>query len=241
MTPRLCIFGDSHYACIRQAETQGLVDMTGLEVEHWGHVGGLFLRLRSRHGVVYSDDERTALRFAKFNEKGRTELVAGDFDAILVMGARTYMVGLFQKLAEVQRSDQFASQGLRLRMVCDHLRRQFGYQLARSLAAPGTTRVFLAPTSFPTENPGDPAQAPLVLGQAGHIAATWDLAMRAARQDGIDLVPQPEETRAGGWLTRADFAVADHVRKRDYAHRNARYGALILQRVLADIRGQELP
>ena len=31
--PRFCIFGDSHYACLKQAEVQGLVDVSGASVE----------------------------------------------------------------------------------------------------------------------------------------------------------------------------------------------------------------
>jgi len=94
--PRFCIFGDSHYACLRQAQRQGLVDMSGLEVEHWGHVGGRFLFLELRDGAIHPKDDFTAARFARFNEKARTFLPADAFDAILVMGARTYLLTPFQ-------------------------------------------------------------------------------------------------------------------------------------------------
>ena len=74
--PRFCIFGDSHYACLKQAEMQGLVDVSGIDLEYWGHVGGRFRYLEARDGAIYPKDDFTAMRFAKFNAKGRTFLPA---------------------------------------------------------------------------------------------------------------------------------------------------------------------
>ena len=61
--PRLCIFGDSHYACLKQAEVQGLVDVSGVDLEYWGHVGGRFRYLEVRDGAIHPIDDFTA-RFA---------------------------------------------------------------------------------------------------------------------------------------------------------------------------------
>ena len=146
--PRFCIFGDSHYACLKQAEVQGLVDVSGVELEYWGHVGGRFLYLRVQDGAIYPKDDFTAMRFAKFNAKGRTFLPAADFDAILVMGARVYIWRLFQRVLTLLSSGPLVSEGLVRRILTDDLRRHIGYQLARGLAESGTARILLAPTAW---------------------------------------------------------------------------------------------
>jgi hypothetical protein len=238
--PRLCIFGDSHFACLKQAELQGLVDVSDLEIEHWGHVGGRFMHLELRDGAIHPKDELTARRFAKFNEKSRTFLPAADFEAILVMGARSYVLAPFQLILRARYHGPFLSTGLKRRIIGDSLHKQFGYNFALGLAATRTARVFLAPTSFPTE--GLPNAVPFVtpemaLSGPEARAEIWDLATEKAAEDGITLVPQPEETVVQGMMTSPAYAVDDHVGKNDYAHRNAAYGALILSRVADIVRG----
>lgn len=231
--PRLCIFGDSHYACLKQAEAQGLAQLAGWEVEHWGHVGGRFLYLEARDGAIHPKDDFTARRFAQFNEKGRTFLPAADFDAIFVMGARTYVLGAFHMILRARYHGPFLSSGLKRRILGDYLRRQHGYRLACHLAETGTARILLSPTSFPTE--GDGLEASLTpemqAAEPDVRAEAWALAAEAAAEDGITLIPQPDETVVKGMLTQAGFAVEDHQAKADFAHRNAAYGALVLARL----------
>jgi hypothetical protein len=237
--PRFCIFGDSHYACLRQAERQGLVDMTGLEVEHWGHVGGRFLHLEARDGVIHPKDDFTAMRFARFNEKARTFLPAADFDTILVMGARTYMLTPFQMILRARYHGPFLSLGLKRRIVADSLHRQLGYRLALGLAATKTARILLAPTSFPTVGlpKGGPDLTPEMQGATPDARAEiWAMAVEAAAEDGITLIPQPDETVTQGLMTSVAFAVDRHAELNDYAHRNAAYGALILSQALGVAR-----
>ena len=137
--PRFCIFGDSHYACLKQAEMQGLVDVSGIDLEYWGHVGGRFRYLEARDGAIYPKDDFTAMRFAKFNAKGRTFLPAADFDVILVMGARVYIWRLFQRVLALLSAGPLVSEGLQRRIwvtdgggdPIDHRIEQLGHPLAR--------------------------------------------------------------------------------------------------------------
>jgi hypothetical protein len=148
--PRLCIFGDSHYACLKQAEFDGLVDVSGVDIEYWGHVGGRFRFLEFRDGAVRPLDDFTARRFAKFNAKGRKHLPAADFDVIHVTGARVYVWGLFNQLLLGLTGGPFVSSGLARRILVDGLRRQAGYRLATGLASTGKTRVLLSPVAYYT-------------------------------------------------------------------------------------------
>jgi hypothetical protein len=240
--PRLCIFGDSHYACVKQAEAQGLVDVRGLDLEYWGHVGSRFRHLELRDGAIHPLDEFTAQRFAKFNVRGRTFLPAADFDAILVTGARVYVWRMFHRLLQRLSEGPFVSQGLQARILMDSLRGQAGYRLAAGLAATGTARVLLAPVAYYTASPErfaatiTPAMAAIL---PERLPWFWAVLAAIAAEDGIELMPQPQETVVDGMFTDPVYAVADHVAKQDYEHHNAFYGAAVMNRALAMLHDGE--
>lgn len=233
--PRLCIFGDSHYACLKQAEVQGLVDVSGVDLEYWGHVGGRFRFLEVRDGAIHPLDDFTAQRFAKFNARGRTFLPASEFDAIHVTGARVYVWGLFVRVLVALAEGPFVSSGLVRRMLSDGLRGQSGYRLAAGLAATGTARILLSPVAFYTAIP--PAHANAITPAIAalipeRLPQFWEILKEAAAGDGIHLLRQPTETVTEGLYTDPAYAVEDHVAKADYEHHNAAYGALILARAI---------
>lgn len=233
--PRLCIFGDSHYACLKLAEIQGLVDVSGVDLEYWGHVGGRFRYLEFRDGAIHPLDDFTAHRFAKFNANGREFLPARDFDAIHVTGARVYVWGMFNQILRGLAQGPFLSSGLVRRILVDGLRGQAGYRLAKGLAATGTARVLLSPIAYYTADPErfadvvTPEMAALIPDQ---VPLFWAILEEAAAEDGIELLRQPEATVTAGIFTDEAYAVANHVEKRDFEHHNAAYGALILARAV---------
>jgi hypothetical protein len=233
--PRLCIFGDSHYACLKQAEVQGLVDVSGVDLEYWGHVGGRFRYLEYRDGAVHPLDEFTARRFAKFNAKGRMSLPAADFDMIHVTGARVYVWRLFHQVLSGLTEGPFLSSGLARRILTDGLRGQAGYRLAAGLASTRAARVLLSPIAYYTADPDrfadivTPAMAALI---PDRVPEFWDILQGAAAEDGITLLQQPDESVSAGLFTDPAYAVANHVERRDYEHHNAGYGAMILARAV---------
>jgi hypothetical protein len=233
--PRFCIFGDSHYACLKQAEIQGLVDVSGVELEYWGHVGGRFLHLECRDGAIHPLDDFTAQRFAKFNAKGRLFLPAEDFDVILVVGARIYIWRMFYGLMRALCEGPFISHGLQRRILTDGLRAQMGYRLAAGLAKSGHARILLSPTAYYTEDSRHYPEAftpEMAAILPERVPDFWQVLHEVAAEDGITLIRQPEETVTLGLFTSEAYAVADHVTKQDYEHHNAAYGALILARAM---------
>lgn len=241
--PRLCVFGDSHYACVRQAEARGLVDVRGVELEYWGNVGGRFRYLEFRDGAIHPPDAAVASRFARFNAKGRTFLPAAEFDALLVMGARVYVWRVFFRVFQMLCDGPFASEGLQRRVLADGIRGYQGYRLAAGLASTRTARVVLAPVAYYTASPAHvaaitPRMAELI---DERLPWFWEAMTAAAAEDGIQLIRQPDETVVEGMFTDPAYAVEDHVAKSDYEHHNARYGALILARALDIARGLRRP
>ncbi len=233
--PRFGIFGDSHYACLKQAEVQGLVDVSGVELEYWGHDGGRFRYLEFRDGAIHPVDDFTAQRFAKFNAKGRTSLPAEDFDVILVMGARVYVWKLFLLMLRMLVEGPFVSSGLTRRLLSGGLRAQQGYGLAAGLAGTGTARVLLAPVAYFTE--GLAQQSALITPEIAaqmprRLPEFWRILEETAAEDGISLLRQPEETVVKVMFSGEAFAVANHVAKQDYEHHNAAYGAAVLSRAM---------
>jgi hypothetical protein len=239
----VCVFGDSHYACLRQAHVDGLADLSGLDLEYWGHVGTRFRHLALRDGAIHPTDAFTARRFAQYNERGRLFLPAADFDAILVMGARVYVGYVMMAQMHARCHGPFVSSGLMRRMLTDHLRHQSGYRLAAGLAATGTARILLAPVSFLIRDPMPrPAWlTPEVTALGPELrAAMWGILVDTAAEDGITLLPQAEDTVTDAICTRPDFAVQDHVDRKDYEHKNAAYGARVWAQALP-LLGQSQP
>lgn len=233
--PRLVVFGDSHYACLRHAHRLGLVDVSGTDLEYWGHVGKRFLFLEFRDGAIHPTDDFTANRFAKFNEKGRLFLPPADFDMVLIAGARTQLSPLFRTLLYARMHGPFITSGLRRRIVRDFLHTKIGYNFARHCAATGTARIVLSPVALPTE--GAPQLEPAVTPEmraagAEQRAEIWDTIVDVAAAEGITVIPQPEETVTAGMFTRAAFAIENHVERNDFEHRNPAYGALVFSRAL---------
>lgn len=241
--PRLCVFGDSHYACVRQAEAQGLVDTRQVELEYWGNVGARFRYLEYRDGAIHPPDQALANRFAKFNAKGRTFLPAADFDAILVMGARVYVWRVVFRLLQMLSEGPFVSEGLQQRVLADGIRGYQGYRLAAGLASTRTARVLLAPVAHYTANPERSALiAPAIHRlMAERLPWCWDILTETAAADGITLIAQPQETVVDGMFTDPTFAIADHIARADYEHHNAAYGALILTRALDLVHDLQRP
>jgi hypothetical protein len=240
--PRLCIFGDSHYACLKQADAQGLVDVSGVDLEYWGHVGTRFRNLEFRDGAIHPLDDFTARRFAKFNVRGRMFLPAADFDWIHVTGARVYVWRMFQGVLRGLTQGPFLSSGLMRRMLVDALRKQSGYRLAKGLASTGTARVMLSPVAYYTANPdrfADTLTPEMTALIPSHLPIFWDLFKQTAADDGILLLPQPETSVSQGLFTDEAYAVANHVKKGDFEHHNAAYGALILARAIAIVRQEQ--
>lgn len=236
--PRLAIFGDSHYACVRMAHQQGLVPLGGLSVEYWGHVGKRFRFLDYRDDAIVPTDDITADRFAKFNDMGRRRLPVADFDAVAFVGCRFYVTPLFLQLAQARADGQFVSSGLRARLVRDLLANSSTYDYARRFAATAKAQILFSPVSLPTAGLTHgweaifPAATTLAIEDSADL---WDRLARAMADDGVKLIAQPAPTRDGELWTLIDYAVNGHQTSGDAEHKNPAYGALVLASMMRQL------
>ncbi|MBS0572085.1 MAG: hypothetical protein JSS08_02360 [Proteobacteria bacterium] len=242
--PRLAIFGDSHYACVRLAHGRGLVSLDGWEVEYWGHVGKRFRHLGYRDGAIVPLDDFTAERFAKFNERGRRCLPVADFDAVLFVGCRLYVTHLLFMAAQARADGDFLSTGLMERLVRDTFATSVTWGFARRFAEAGRARILFSPPSLPTAGlpHGWEATFPDVAAARDEDRARlWDCLVRLAAVDGVTFLPQPDHTVAGGAMTHPDYGVENHLLTGDMEHKNPAYGSAVLIAALAVLAQRDGP
>lgn len=240
--PHLCIFGDSHYAAVRSAYANGLVDTTGIEIEFWGNTGNRIRELHWNNDQIEPMDDFTARRFAKFNEKGRKTLSARDFDMVLFVGCRLRVSHLFPEfLHRLRTPAQALSSGIMSRVISDFLRVTPTYQFAANFAAQKKARIVFAPLFFEID------EAPNVIPDHFHAAANadkndrkiiWDMIDKVMTEDGITLIRQDESTVVNGCYTDLAFAIENYEKKPDYHHKNDKFGALILKEAIEIFKKQ---
>lgn len=245
MTHRLAVFGDSHYACVKNAVDQGRVDLPAqLDLEFWGHVGRRFRRLGFVDGAITPDDPYTAARFAKFSTRKRDKLPIGAFDTVFFMGCRIRSFPAFAKLIRGERAGACFSKALRRRLIKGSLNSDMHYKIAKAAAAVGGTRIIVLPVSFPTwaeDLVGDRNDRfPFAdTTSAEELDMMWDIMECVMKEDGITLIRQPSETVVEGLYTSPTFGVDGFAEKNDYAHRNATFGAIAFERVLQELSRAE--
>lgn len=234
-TPRLCIFGDSHIACLRTAVDQR--PPAGVEIDFWGTAGTRFRMIGLEEGVIRPADAQTARRFAAVSREGaRMALDPAEFDAILFMGVRCRVQRLFAEFLHRARDPAlFLSGGVKRAVIRAHLHEKWVYRIARDIAGRGCARILFAPVSFPTagistENLDRFPQAGE--GSNAERDEIWALIREVMAADGIDLVPQPGRTVTGGCFTAPAYASDRAIARGDSTHRNAAYGRLVLSAAL---------
>lgn len=237
---RIAIFGDSHYACLRLAHGQGLVDLSAFDVEYWGHVGKRFRALEFRDGAIHAQDDVTAQRFAKFNEKGRTFLPVADFDEIVFVGCRIDIARVFMGLIDAHMQGVYLSLALRQAMVRNRLGGFAAYGMAAQMAALGQARIWLHPiTMFAlgTDEYDSIITQAMREGTPAARGAVWQVFDDVTSQDGVRLLWQLDHTYAAGVYTDPAYLVDGYAEANDYTHRTAAYGALVWGQILQSLAG----
>ena len=236
---RFCVCGDSHIACVKHALDEGLLDLTGVDLEFWGAPGPRFRDLHMEDGrfTVTSDAARDQL--AKINPERTSGLAPDEFDGFLFIGCRLRSSDfLVPMLASVPGSAGYLSQAVRDLMLPRWLDSCRWYRAACEFAK--QRPVFFSPAGFLNDgivSEEEVARSVNTEATATDRAALWDQVAEAMQRDNIHLIRQPEETVTRGGLTRAEFATDLGDQGDDSVHKNGAYGALILHQALGAMRG----
>lgn len=237
--PRLCLIGDSHLGSVRLAETGGLVDFSGYDLEYWGAAGPSF------RGLMLQDD-RMVVRgaeaqedFARINGTGRTSVGPEDFDEYLLFGCRVCSFDFFGRYLQWKYGAQgWQSRAVLMRSAHSFLASSRAYRMGAIFAQKYGAKVSCIPVSLITADVVDHTQPGYFLdlhpdsvnATAEDRAWLWDVLVTAAAADGVTLIPQPDETVVGGVFTDPRYAVEGAREKEDADHKSPEFAAMMLGR-----------
>lgn len=232
---RLCAYGDSHLSSLKLALSGGLVDPGAIDIEFWGADGPLFRDIHEVDGDMRPITKEALARVRMINGADRDAVGANDFDAFLFFGARLRTHDLFHlTLGFMAEETGFLSRAALDKVIDRWLMACRSYRTARKFAESGASRVLFAPASFLSEGleVTHRRMQEIEAGLSEERAAwIWNGIETAMARDGVELVEQPAETRAGPCTTKAEFACDNAVDLKDPVHKNAAYGAIVWNRV----------
>jgi len=234
-TMRFCVYGDSHIACVKNALAEKTVALDGVSLEFWGAAGPSFRDLRFVEGRIEPTTPEAQAHLALINPQGRSCLAPPDFDAYLFMGCRLraaeFLVPVLRGYAEPAA---FVTSALRALMLQRWLEGCRSYRVAREFAK--ERPVFFAPAGFLNDQILTEEEVEATVNTeatAQQRADLWAEIGAAMAKGGVHLIPQPEETVTRGALTHIDYAADPQAVEGDTVHKNAAYGALILNAALS--------
>ncbi len=260
MSLRLCIFGNSHIAALKEAHTESGVRWPGLDIRFVGAHEGLLLQTEITGGVLRPTSDAARDAFARLNRRTTVDLTA--FDAFAITGAASAEAVLqvwrgmrTTALPSVAASADLmaelwtlVSTRLAVASTIEVLARRTGPRLAAMLRAASDRPLLLIPQPRPSARSLSGTEATTVslrrataAGDAPGVAGWMDAAGAAlAARHGALYLPQPAPTLASPLSSRADLmhggprlTARMHERQPegDLRHANAGYGALILDQI----------
>ena len=236
---RICVFGDSHIGSLRNALSEGLTSAPDhSEVEFWGAPGPSFRSIGWSNGAIRAKEGALEM-VLQVNGKGRTVLAPADFDTFIFYGARYRMAEFFGPYLQWV-DDNGSLPSVAVLRICARMFAQSNitYDMACELAKAGCNVIYV-PAPFHTDGIIDIDARGRFLGtypgvvnaSFEHRAALWSALVDVAAQDGITLVPQPEDTVSRGALTMKVFARDGASEVGDTGHKSPAFAARWMQDV----------
>lgn len=241
----LCVFGDSHIGSVRNALDTGTLNPNGVDIEFFGATGEDFRQINLVDDVIRPQTDAATEVVKTVNGKGRATMAPGDFDVVLVYGARLRMSSFFPPLLHRMSQPAGFLSGAVLRAAA---RRTLldcrAARLAKWLAADGRTRVVFAPTPFVTWGVVDHETngRTLALFPGVDSASTqdrarlWDALQAELADDGVVFVRQPDDTIVHGVFTDQKYAVEDAAPSGDISHKSAEFAAMMVNLALDAVK-----
>ena len=232
---RICFFGDSHLASVKQALDGGLLRLDPAAVEFWGATGPDFRQLTMEGGRIRAAG-KAAEAVAMINGHGRESLGHEDFELFIFYGARLRPIEFMGPyLHRACDGEAFESEAALRAAAEAWLIMTRAFRFAQVFGRAGA-RVIYVPGPLPTEGIKDYTIKDRVLqswpraAEAGADARArlWRAMGDVAAQSGVHLLAQPEETVMKGCFTDRKFAVAGAEESGDSGHKSPDYAALLV-------------
>lgn len=230
---RICFFGDSQMGSLRHALRDGLtIPPDGAHIEFWGATGPSFRLVDWRDGAIRAKDRALEMALS-INGNGRAYLAPEDFDTFIFYGARYRVTEFFGPYLHWINENGHAPS----RAVLHAAARMFAectraYRIAQNLAKAGCNVIYV-PAPFYTADVNDIDARGRFLGlypgaamaTPAHRATLWAALGSVSAEDGITLVPQPDDTVTRGALTSREFASAGAEEAGDTGHKSPAFAA----------------
>ncbi|MEX0283715.1 MAG: hypothetical protein AB3N23_03805 [Paracoccaceae bacterium] len=235
--PSLCIVGDSHLGSVRHAERDGLLDLSGYDVEYWGARGPAYRDLIFRNDQMEVRSDAARAEFADINHRGRTTIGPQDMDEFLFYGGRIRSYDFFGAHLQRQLGEgMWQSRAALAISARSFLMSSRTFRIAAIFARDFGAKVSFVTTPFLTDgitsNPGLAyfvAQFPAAIGTTAEDREwIWCALEREALAVNVNLVRQPEETIVQGVLTSPEYAIDNAQAASDADHKSPAFAALML-------------
>lgn len=256
MSLRVCILGNSHVACVREALAQSSARRPVTFELFAAHADGLD-DLVIRDGKAAASTEKLVQTFSRLSMRGRFGL--DEFDAFVIVGceASIFRVVLATNkvmcwhMPSLQRAPkslgkrQLVSEPCFRQVVVDALCDTVGHRLVRDIRANTDAPIFLCPQPRPgTAALGEGSRFPRIAaaartGDAVFVSRVFEDALDSAFGSYAAVLHQPPETITaeictGNEHTEGSLRLAarriEHG-ETDVIHANPRYGALVLDQI----------
>lgn len=261
MTVRLCVFGNSHAAALREAWMRHPGRWPGLDLGFMAAQKDHLLQTAVREGRLITTDPDSQAAFERIC--GISAVTLADYDGFVIAGASVCLNAILQiyrdsrwvglpSVAAAKGPANLVSRAAARAVIRASLVDRLGYVFAQRLRQHSTQPIFL--TSQPRISQ-EILTAPRPLTRLHNIAIQQgdgetlgqefdDLAAQVLAKLTCQFLPQPAQTVLHGMLTRFEFVMGAHrltaemtapQPKSDILHANGLYGALVLDQIAAAV------
>ena len=234
---RVLIFGDSHLASVRHADTAGLLELGTVDLEYWGAAGPAFRQIHFAKEALTPIKPETEEMVLQVNGNGRKTVAANDFDVFVFYGVRLRFTDFFAPYLTLMDGENTAvSDAVLTRAADTFLNDRRSVRMAAMLKKAGAGRVILAFAGFPVWGVVDHTLENRTLARFPDVTQAtvasrqriWQALEAGLAARGLELVMQPEDTITKGMFTDPAFAVADGVEREDAVHKAPTFAAKLL-------------
>ncbi|WP_390912293.1 hypothetical protein [Pseudosulfitobacter sp. SM2401] len=236
---RVCFLGDSQMGSLRIALEENLTSLpTGVEVEYWGATGPAFRQIDWQDGAIHATGDALDMALA-INGNERAFIAPDDFDTLVFYGARLRVAEFFGSYLDwIDENGQMPSAAVVKAGARLFLNNTRMFRIAGKAAIAGCEVIYV-PSPFYTDGIRDlSVKSRFFDAYPGAEKATpeqramlWDALVSVAGDDGITLVPQPEDTVIRGSLTKNEFARENALEDDDAGHKCPAFAARWMQDV----------